>query len=63
MAKYLEIACKLGDLPHEYRPRVENMVTRLVLESGDLEPLAARLGDVFSRFILFFADWKKKSGY
>jgi hypothetical protein len=61
-SKYVEIACKLGDLPDKYRPRVENMVIRLGLESGDLEPLAARLEDVFSRFIYFFADWKNKSG-
>lgn len=58
---YYELARRLGDVPHEYRSSVEKMIIRFGLESGDLEMLAVRLEDIFTKFISFLSDWRKKT--
>ena len=58
--RYLEVCRNLDRVPEAYRQRAEAMILRVGLESGELEPLAARLGEIFAEFVAFFAEWKKK---
>ena len=59
--RYFEICRKLEQIPRTHRRRVESMILRVGLESGELEPLAARLGEIFVGFVSFFAAWHNRT--
>jgi hypothetical protein len=58
--RYFLICRKLEEIPVTHRQRAEDMIRRVGLESGELEPLAARLAGIFAGFISFFAAWKNQ---
>jgi hypothetical protein len=59
--RYFLVCRRLEEVPVTYRPRAEAMIRRVGLESGELEPLAARLADMFAGFVSFFAEWKNQN--
>ena len=58
--RYFLICRNLEAIPVTHRRRIEEMIRRVGLESGELEPLAARLAGIFAGFISFFAGWKPR---
>lgn len=61
LERYFEICRKLEEVPAIHRKRAEAMIRRVGLESGELEPLAARLAEMFAGFVSFFAAWKNQN--
>jgi hypothetical protein len=54
--RYFNVCKNLEKVPEQYwNPAIE-MIHRVGLESGELEPLTARLCEMYAGFILFFAE-------
>jgi hypothetical protein len=59
--RYFNVCKNLDKIPEQYRRRAYEMIRRVGLESGELEPLTMRLCEMYAGFISYFAEWKERN--
>jgi hypothetical protein len=57
---YHWICNNLEHVPAEMRPKIENIIRRIGLDSGDIEKITARANRMFADFLDFFNEWHSR---